>query len=421
MTLTQRRRRLVGLLLPLGAILAVVLASPAAATPPYATWTPAVALPPAVGFPGAGLSYSDPAPVITTPSGASTFLAPNTDFGAEYGASQDQPYLNVATALNSPARSVTLTFTEPTPAAGWGFALGDLDSETIQVTATGVGGAAVSGAELGLVSTFNFCAAGISPRAPACAGQVRADVSGTVVGPTSVITSGNPGDPTAVPPVPVGTNTIGSTAWFQPSVSLVTLTLTLDDIAGSPLFHLWIAALTATASGTVTAEDPQGEPTPVPGATVTVVDDTGTPIQEDPTDPASPPVTTTTDDSGAFAVSGLFVGDGADYSGSYGLVVTPPADQPTLQPVTIPVDVSAGDVAGLTAALPGEVVAPPAPPPAPEPGPSPVPGPAPVPAPAPPAPQLAATGPGIEAPLAVAVALLGSGMAACVAARRRRA
>lgn len=152
------------------------------------------------------------------------------------------------------------------------------------------------------MSTFNFCAAGISPRAPSCAGQVRTAVSGTVVGPTSVTTSGNPGDPTAVPPIPVGANTVGSTAWFQPSVALASLTLTIDDIAGSPLFHLWIAALTAAASGTVTAEDPQGEPTPVPGATVTVVDDTGTPIQEDPTDPASPPVTTTTDDSGAFAV-----------------------------------------------------------------------------------------------------------------------
>src|SRR5687768_10015196 len=95
-------------MLRLGALLAcaglVVVLTPgtaAAAGSVYPTWTLSGTAPgqsgtltvPATGFPAA--TFVSTSNTVTNPTGASAFLGPGTPFGAVFGSSQDQPYLNV--------------------------------------------------------------------------------------------------------------------------------------------------------------------------------------------------------------------------------------------------------------------------------------------------------------------------------------
>ena len=94
-----------------------------------------------------------------------------TPFGQVYGSSQNKGYLNLRPAADNAASPsiTTYTFASPTPAAGWGFVLGDVDADQVLVRATGPGGAAVAVGDLGFQGVFNYCDVP-SPRPGSCSG-----------------------------------------------------------------------------------------------------------------------------------------------------------------------------------------------------------------------------------------------------------
>ena len=124
---------------------------------------------PAAGFPAATYTSDSVGGAVGVQSGASAFLPPQTPVAAKYGSSQGQEYLNLRPNNQSgpPPSVTTYTFDRPTPDSGWTFVLGDIDADRVQISATGIGGQAVTGAQLGFQSTFNYCAPGVTPK-PAC-------------------------------------------------------------------------------------------------------------------------------------------------------------------------------------------------------------------------------------------------------------
>lgn len=128
------------------------------------SWTGTTTLPGAVNFPLAGFVTDSTTPTI--PSGASSFLGPLTPFGAVFGSSQDEPYLNVRTAVGITPSTTTFTFDTATPPFGWGFALGDIDADTVTISGTDKAGDALTPAELGFMGVFNYCS--VSPQPGSC-------------------------------------------------------------------------------------------------------------------------------------------------------------------------------------------------------------------------------------------------------------
>ena len=146
----------------------------AATTAEYANWSQAgssgawtgTTTLSAAGFPVGALTSTSSA--LTIPTGASAFLSSDTPFGAVFGDSTGHPYANIGTATSQASSTTTITFATPTPAAGWGFAVGDIDADTVQIAATDADNAAVPVAGLGWQSAFNYCAT--SPKPSSCAG-----------------------------------------------------------------------------------------------------------------------------------------------------------------------------------------------------------------------------------------------------------
>ena len=151
------------------------------------------------GFP-AGALTSDTSN-LTIPTGVSAFLSSDTPFGAVFGDSTGHPYANIPTHAGQTASTTTITFATPTPAAGWGFAVGDIDADTVQLAATDAHNAAVPVAGLGWQSAFNYCAT--SPKPSSCTGP----------GPFTDLPSWNPATATVVG---TGTDTFGGAGWFEP-------------------------------------------------------------------------------------------------------------------------------------------------------------------------------------------------------------
>ena len=109
----------------------------------------------APGFPVATVVTNSSGPSV--PSGASAYLNVNTPVGAVYGSSVNQGYLNLRAATGSSLSTTTYTFAAGTPAGGWSFVLGDVDADTVTITATSPEGAAVAIADLGYEGVFNYC------------------------------------------------------------------------------------------------------------------------------------------------------------------------------------------------------------------------------------------------------------------------
>ena len=121
-------------------------------------------------FPAATLT-SNARAVSGTQTGATNYLTAATPFGQVYGSSQNKGYVNLRPAADSATSPSTTTYTyaSPTPPAGWGFVLGDVDADQVLVRATGPGGGAVAVADLGFQGVFNYCDVP-SPRPGACSG-----------------------------------------------------------------------------------------------------------------------------------------------------------------------------------------------------------------------------------------------------------
>jgi len=176
------------------------------------------------------------------PSGASAFLTAATPFGQVYGSSRNKGYLNQRPAADnaSSPSTTTYTFAYPTPAAGWGFVLSDIDAAQVQVQATGPGGLPVAVADLGFAGVFNFCDIP-SPRPSACSG-VNAPFDLPTWDPATGILSGNT----------AALDTTGASGWFQPKVPLRTLTFVFTGHSGFPVYSTGFATLTRAVSGIVT-------------------------------------------------------------------------------------------------------------------------------------------------------------------------
>ncbi|WP_152361031.1 MSCRAMM family protein [Microlunatus speluncae] len=267
------------------------------------------------GFPEASVVTDSVAgSAVGIQTGASTFLAPQTAPGEKYGSSQGRPYLNLRpNGLNAaPPSTTTYTFERPTPAAGWTFVLGDIDADAVTVTATGADGSELTAAELGFRSTFNYCAAGVSPK-PSCSGPGN---DGTDLpawdAATSTLTGG-------------GADTAGASGWFEPTVPIKTLTLEFARTSGSPVYQTWFSALAYDIAGTVTA--PEGRQQ---GITLQLLDSDGQELAE-----------AETDADGRYSFPGYATYD------DYRVEIIPPADLVAEGPTARDADLSAGDQTGL--------------------------------------------------------------------------
>ncbi|MBT1668175.1 carboxypeptidase regulatory-like domain-containing protein [Curtobacterium flaccumfaciens pv. flaccumfaciens] len=244
----------------------------------------------------------------TVVSGASTWQSASTPSGAVYGTSRGQTYMNQRPNVDSPtsgASTTTYTFAEPTPGAqSWSFVLGDVDADRATISATVSGGGAATAEQLGYVSSYNSCSAAVAGR-PSC----TADPDGTTGrdlpswDPATRTLTGNTG----------AVDTAGATAWFTPTVSLTSLTITYQQRSGFPVYQTWFANRTAAITGTATLDG-----APIPGAIVRV------------TAPRGTVYTTTTNADGTYAFPQLPV------IANYRVEITPPdgAEGPD-QPVRV--------------------------------------------------------------------------------------
>ncbi|MDD1385093.1 MSCRAMM family protein [Curtobacterium poinsettiae] len=238
----------------------------------------------------------------TVVSGASTWQSASTPSGAVYGTSRGTTYMNQRPNVDSPttgASTTTYTFAEPTPGAqSWSFVLGDADADRATISATVSGGGAATAEQLGYVSSYNSCSAAVAG-GPSC----TADPDGTTGqdrptwDPATRTLTGNTG----------AVDTAGATAWFTPTVSLTSLTITYQQRSGFPVYQTWFANRTAAITGTATLDG-----APIPGAIVRV------------TAPRGTVSTTTTDPDGTYAFPQLPV------IANYRVEVVPPegADGP---------------------------------------------------------------------------------------------
>ncbi|WIB72371.1 carboxypeptidase regulatory-like domain-containing protein [Curtobacterium sp. MCBD17_026] len=242
----------------------------------------------------------------TVVSGASTWQSAATPAGEVYGTSRGQTYMNQRPNVDSPtsgASTTTYTFAEPTPGAqSWSFVLGDVDADRATISATLSGGGAATAEQLGYESSYNSCSAAVAG-GPSC----TADPDGTTGqdlpswDPATRTLTGNTG----------AVDTAGATAWFTPTVSLASLTITYQQRSGFPVYQTWFANRTAAITGTATLDG-----APIPGAIVRV------------TAPRGTVYTTTTNADGTYALPQLPV------IANYRVEITPPdgaegPDQPT--------------------------------------------------------------------------------------------
>lgn len=169
---------------------------------------------------------STDARIFRTFSGKSTFLNDSTPFGEEFGSSRDHEYLQFNAVSSTKPSTTTITFATPAPANGWGFALGDIDAEKVQVKATGADGKALSADALGWKDAFNYCEH--TPRPTTCTSGPFTDKP-TWDGSTGTLSGHGP-------------DTEGASGWFMPTRPVKSLTLVYTVLTGIPLAQLWVAA-----------------------------------------------------------------------------------------------------------------------------------------------------------------------------------
>lgn len=210
------------------------------------------------GFPTARVTTDSRAGSVGVRSGASSWFGPTTPVGVKYGSSRDQPYLNIRPRADTAAGASTTTyvFDQPTPPTGWAFVLGDIDADQVTISAKDADGAPVTAAQLGFAGGFNLCDG--SPRPSSCSSSVGD--SPTWDAATMTLT-GNP----------AASDTVGATGWFEPEVSLSTLTISFVRRSGFPIYQIWFTHVARTISGTVTDVSTGSAACPVENTTVRLV------------------------------------------------------------------------------------------------------------------------------------------------------
>jgi hypothetical protein len=304
-------------------VIAIAAAVPAsAAGSAYAGWTlnagaGTVAVP-VSGFP-AGQIVTD-ASGTSVPGGSSTYLGAQTPFGQVFGSSTGKQYAVIRPAAGNRPSTTTITFAQPTPATGWGFALGDVDADMVRIIATAADGSAVTPGMLGWQGAFNYCQN--VPKPSSCGADPGIDVptwnptTGTLVGHVA--------------------DTSGATGWFRPIVPLKSITLTFSVLSGIPIYQVWIAALSRAIGGTLTGGC-AGQPA---DGTLWLEHEDGSPVLG--TD--GRPISTTPADNGSYSFLPVV-------SGRYRVRVEPANGMTTGGPNPRSVDVTGGDAGNADFAL----------------------------------------------------------------------
>lgn len=403
------------------AVVALVFAAgPAVALPAdqfgvYPTWgvagssgvfTATPSFPASAGFPATTVTST--ATSVQAPSGASNFYNAGSDFGAEFGTSRNQPYLNITTAA-SQAPSITNLDFAAAPPAGWGFALGDVDADWVFVQAWADDARTIplTVDQLGFQSAGNSCVG--SPRPSACStpgllfeSPVWVTAPATFDGVSYV--PGTLRGSTLRSATVTTLDSAGAYGWFRPAVPVRSIQLMFGARDGFPTYSLTLAAPApkATIIGTITG--PEGAPVP-PGTEIALQNEDGTAVL----DLVGEPVTTPVEPDGTYTIE-------SEQRETYLLdPVVPPGY------IDPPAFAVAADEAEVTA--PPVVVAPVVV--TPSPSAPPVDGPPPgEPAGEAPEDELAASGsaaPGLLAPAALGLVLAGAVIAGFGASRRRSA
>lgn len=226
----------------------VGMATPAAAATAtaYAQWEPltgtagdyATTMRLSPRFPLATVTSDSRGGQIGVQSGATSWLPAWTPVGERYGSSRDEPYLNLRPKADGPTTPSTTiyTFERSTP-TGWAFVLGDIDADQVSVSAVTDDGSDATAAELGFRGTFNTCAQ--TPRPSSCPGTQTDEPTWD---PATTTLRGNDG----------ARDTTGAAGWFEPTVSLQSLTFEFTRRSGFPVFQTWFALRTQDVTGSVT-------------------------------------------------------------------------------------------------------------------------------------------------------------------------
>lgn len=197
-----------------------------------------------MGFPAGGeyvnrKTVRDMQPVALR--AADTIVA-SSSWGSVFGASTGREYLFVRTdRAQGAVATATYEFARPLPPGAWGFTLGDIDVDEVDITARSSDGSLLSGAEIaGSVGNarvpYNFegrSSSTLPTWTPGGAG-------GTLAGPGGS-----------------ASETEGDAGWFMPSRSVRELTVRFEagPSSDSPSYRTWFAVVAHPISGTVLRED----------------------------------------------------------------------------------------------------------------------------------------------------------------------
>ena len=194
-----------------------------------------------LGYPDASMT-SDSDRTASVPQGLSTWWGAQTPPGKYWGSSHRKSFLSVRPASDTPgpASTTTISFPGADAPTGWGFVVGDVDSEVVTVTGVRADGQAASSEDLGFRGTFNACATPDKmDSCPTVAGKApRWDVDLlTLTGSSEQA------------------DAIGADGWFVPTARLRSVTLSSTWTAGEPVFQTWVVTRTSNLSGTVSVSD----------------------------------------------------------------------------------------------------------------------------------------------------------------------
>ena len=276
-----------------------------------ATFTPAAAFP--------ATSWITNSATTKVPSGDSAFLGSSTGFGQTFGSSRAQPYLYLSPAASGPS-TTTITFAGAPP-AGWGFAVGDIDADFVEIVPRDSSNSVLPGSALGAQDTggtplLNYC--NNSPKPSSCGIGPFTDAplwypTGTTIGATTFTT-----------PLVVGNvaDTSGAYDWFLPSTAVRSLTFVFHVQSGFPIFQVWLAALATASTITGTVHPTDGGPVPA-GTAVDLEQSNGIPVLDIQGGPVDTPVNT----DGTYSLS--------TEEGSYELAFTVPPGEDPIAPVAV--------------------------------------------------------------------------------------
>ncbi len=248
---------------------------------------------------GSVVNITTDSTTVKVPSGETAFMGASTGFGQYFGSSRSQPYLYLSPSAGLKPSTTTLLFSGAVP-ANWGFALGDIDADWVQVVPLDAAGNPIAGnlntllgpQDTGGTPLLNYCA-NASPKPSSCTGP-----GPFTDAPWWLATGGKSPNPTDLGTYPAGSvvgngvDTAGAYDWFLPSSAVHGIRLIYTPKSGFPIYQVWLAAGASPVTITGTVAIPDLPPTtPIPaGTTATLNHDDGTPVLAIDETPVTTPI-----------------------------------------------------------------------------------------------------------------------------------